>query len=284
MKTLIISVTGKGFRYANLIKNYIQQKNIRCYIVRATELQDFIQNRKLSSSDTIIYARAAGRILNRNYVNLEKHGYLIVNSARTLELTNNKLLSNQFAEKNNIPVAKTFRYDKTIDTPQKIDILLKKYKCLVLKPTRSQGQGIYCQKLIYGDNRDVSKIVKSIPGRIVQIQEYISYKKLIRLIVIDYKVVDGTATYDVPTKNWKCSVCLNPNIKKLPYLEPGLRKLAQLTAKTFGAQINFIDFFEDSSGRYILNEINTACSLIIHERVTGIEIHKHIADFIAGLF
>jgi glutathione synthase/RimK-type ligase-like ATP-grasp enzyme len=56
--------------------------------------------------------------------------------------------------------------------------------------------------------------------------------------------------------------------------------LAEITAKKFDCGISFIDFFEDKNGYFILNELNTACSLIIHEKVTGVKIHEHISDYL----
>ena len=44
--------------------------------------------------------------------------------------------------------------------------------------------------------------------------------------------------------------------------------------------IDDIDFFENKNGEFILNELNTACGLIIHEKVSGIKIHEHISDYL----
>jgi glutathione synthase/RimK-type ligase-like ATP-grasp enzyme len=49
-----------------------------------------------------------------------------------------------------------------------------------------------------------------------------------------------------------------------------------------GGEINFIDVFETADG-YVLSEINTACSLLIHERKAkeAGSTHWNIAGYIA---
>ncbi len=124
------------------------------------------------------------------------------------------------------------------------------------------------------------EILKTVPGKEIQIQEFIDYKMLIRVIVINYKVVDNAYVYDIPDQGWKCSVCLNPKIKKYESNSDELKNIAEKTAKVFKAKVNFIDFFQDKQGKFILNEINTACNLIRHEQVSGVAIHKLIGDFL----
>lgn len=125
------------------------------------------------------------------------------------------------------------------------------------------------------------------PGMFLQLQAFIPYRRLIRAIVIDFKALPEATVYDEPLPGeWKCSVCLNPRIKKLENPPVELMMLAEKTARAFDARINFIDFFETANGeaggpgRFILNEINTACNLIRHEMVTGVPIHEKIAEFL----
>ena len=124
-------------------------------------------------------------------------------------------------------------------------------------------------------------MISDIPGNDIIIQEKIEYLKLIRIIVIGFKVLDGASTYDAPvSNNWKASVCMNPNIKKYEIINDKLVALAEKVAKAFDCGISFIDFFENKNGDFILNELNTACSLIIHEKATGIKIHEYISDYL----
>lgn len=268
-----------GGKYAAKILRYLESKGVRCFVSVLDDVRAVLAQNSLTPSNTIIHSRTAGPVTNEKIAELEAAGFKVINSSKTLTLTSNKYLSQEHARAKGIPVADTYKVDKT-DVP-KVESLLKKYGLLVVKPIFSQGRGIYCQKVGKGVlKNDLRKILDSVPGEMIQVQQCINYKKLIRVIVIGYKALKEATVYDMPGSSWKCSVCLNPKIKKYKENRGDLFELAERTARAFGAQINFIDFFEDASGRFILNEINTACSLFIHERVTGCPIHRHIGDFL----
>ena len=276
---IILIHTKDGIKYAKIIQAYILAQGINCYLARRKSIEQIIKENKLEPKSTLIYSRIAGHYTNIKLAKIEALGFKIINSPQTLELTSNKYKANIHAAKKNIPVAKTFKVAKN-DLKQ-IQELLKKYKTLVFKPIHSQGQGVFCQKVGSGlTTKELRENINSVPGQEIQIQEFIDYKKLIRVIVVNYKVLDNAYTYDIPDQGWKCSVCLNPKIKKYIPDNDSLKKLAEKTARAFWAQINFIDFFEDKKGNFILNEINTACNLIRHEQVTGVAIHKYIGDFL----
>ena len=112
------------------------------------------------------------------------------------------------------------------------------------------------------------------------VQEHLKYDRLSRIIVVGFKALSDCIFYDEPKKgDWKCSVCLNPHIKhyKKPPFE--LLRLAEDIAVKFNSDICFIDIFSTKDGP-ILNEINTACSLIIHEKMSKINISKRIAKYL----
>jgi glutathione synthase/RimK-type ligase-like ATP-grasp enzyme len=275
---IIIVRTKKGIKYAQKIQNYILSQGIICYLAERSELEGMITKYNLKPGNTLIHARCAGTTTNKILAQFEKLGFRIINSSKTLELTSNKYLANLHAKKNKLPIAKTYKLLE--NDLLGLKKLLQKHKTIILKPIHSQGQGIFCQKIDsnYKD-AELKTILNSVPGQEIQVQEFIDYKKLIRVIVIDYKVLAKACTYDIPAMSWKCSVCLNPKIKKYNLVNTELKKLAEKTARVFEAQVNFIDFFEDQRGEFILNEINTACSLLIHEKITGVPIHRYIGDF-----
>ncbi|MFA5188134.1 MAG: hypothetical protein WC460_02095 [Patescibacteria group bacterium] len=276
---IIIVRTKRGFKYAFKIQEHIIRQGFNCYIARRGELKQVIKKYNLMPGNTLIHSRTAGRITNKKLAEIEAMGFKIINSVKTLELTSNKYKANAWAAKNNIPAARTRKVKR--EDLETIKKLLAKYKVLVLKPIHSQGQGVFCQKIDSNiTEKELLEKVNIVPGENIQVQEFIEYTKLIRVIVIDYKALDNAYTYDMPNQSWKCSVCLNPKIKKYIPESDKLKKLAEKTARAFKAQVNFIDFFEDKRGNFILNEINTACSLFIHERVTGVPIHKYIGNFL----
>jgi glutathione synthase/RimK-type ligase-like ATP-grasp enzyme len=276
---IIIVRTKKGLKYAQIIQNYILSQGIDCYLAERSELGEIIRKYNLKPENTLIHARCAGTTTNKILAQFAKQGFKIINSPKTLELTSNKYLANLHAQKNKLPIAKTYKLIK--NDLFGLKKLLNKHKVLILKPIHSRGQGIFCQKVDFNcKDEELKRILNSVPGQEIQVQEFIDCKKLIRVIVIGYKVLADAYTYDVPAMSWKCSVCLNPNIKKYDLQDMKLKKLAEKTARVFKAQVNFIDFFEDQKGQFILNEINTACSLLIHEKITGVPIHRYIGDFL----
>lgn len=279
-RSVLIIRTKMGLKYALKISQYLESKGVHCFISEINNVDAVLAENSLTPSNTIIHSRTAGRITNEKINKFEKAGFKVINSSKTLTLTSNKYLSQEHARTNRICVADTYKVDKK-DVDRFLS-LLEKYGSLVVKPIFSQGRGIYCQKINKGISKDdLCNILDSVPGKMIQAQQCINYKKLIRVIVIGYKALRDATVYDEPANDsWKCSVCLNPNIKKYTDNRNDLFELAELTARTFGAQINFIDYFEDADGRFVLNEINTACSLFIHERVTGCPIHQYIGDFL----
>lgn len=279
-KNILLVRTRKGLKYSQVIQDYLWSRGLRCFISEVDSISNVMEQNWLDPQNTLIHSRTAAPLVNKKIARFEKKGFKVINSSRTLNLTSNKYLSQKHAKESGIPVAETYKVSK--GNLNKIKALIKKHGEVVLKPIFSQGQGIYCNKVdIETPEKALKEVLASIPGKIIQVQQYINYRKLIRVIVIGYKALKEATVYDVPAQGWKCSVCLNPGIKKYTPKNDILFKLAEKTAKAFGAQINFIDFFEDVNGDYILNEINTACSLRIHESVSGCKIHEFIGDFLA---
>jgi glutathione synthase/RimK-type ligase-like ATP-grasp enzyme len=276
----ILLVRSKlGLPYATHIQDYIRSRDVKCEIADIESLDDVIGKNGFTPDNTLIHARAAGPNVNKKYVSLEKDGFTIVNSATALFLTSNKYKAQVHAGENKIPVAKTYKVKKT--DVKKVLELLTKHGRLILKPIYSQGQGIYCKKVTDGiGDGELAAILESIPGDEIQAQEFIDFEKLIRVIVIGFKAIKDATIYDNPDKDGKCSVCVNPVIKKYRGGDDDLFELAERTAKAFNARVNFIDFFQTGKGDFILNEINTACNLLFHEQVSGVKINEVIGNFL----
>lgn len=268
--------------YPQIFKEYLTSKGVNCYNSRGNkeEIKSLIVSKKLSPLNTLIYARTAGPHITQIYKELESKGYKIINKSTATELTSNKYESQIFAQKNGIPVAHTYKVSKK--EIQKIKELLNKYSSVIVKPILSQGQGLFCKKIDKDMTRgEIVSLIADIPGEDIIVQEKIEYKKLIRVIVIGFRVLKNASTYDAPVAgNWKASVCMNPNIKKYKITNYKLLSLAEKIAKIFDCGVSFIDFFEDKNGKFILNELNTACGLIVHEEITGVKIYKHISKYL----
>lgn len=283
MNILFITAAAKYHAYQKMYARYFRKKSVGYH--HATRIRSSIEatlaKRGLTSDNTLVYARAAGPKSSTSYRFLEQEGFSIINPRFATELTSDKYEAQAFAKRHGLPVADTFKCNKTaID---EIYGIVQKYEHgVVIKPIHSQGQGKYCHKL----NRQTTKptlrkLLEQVPGDEVVVQQRVRYRRLVRTIVVGGNMLVDATTYDFPRKGqWKASVCLNPKIKKYPSPNAKLIALAELVAHEFRCPISFIDFFEDHDGNFILNELNTACSLRIHERITGVKIHRHISDFL----
>ncbi|MBU1137204.1 hypothetical protein KKD72_02460 [Patescibacteria group bacterium] len=275
---VVIVRTKKGRKYAEFIAKEI---NLAGYYPETTtikDLKDYLEKNNCSPNKTIIHARTAhpGQIY-RILKNLENQGYRVINSAKTIKLTSDKFASCAYAKERKIPCAETIKINKENATEQ-IKEKIKRWKEVVVKPITSRGQGEFCFKFNKNNIAELSKI-NQIPAKELVIQKFINYQRLSRIIVIAFKSLKKAVFYDEPGNDWKCSVCLNPEIKRYKNPPEDLLRFAEDIAKKFNGEISFIDIFTTQEG-YILNEINTACSLAIHERISGYNISKEIADYL----
>jgi len=275
---VVIVRTIKGQKYADFIAKEINLAGYCCGITDIKNLKEYLNKNKCSPEKTIIHLRTA----HPNYTykilkNLEKQGYKIINSVEAIRLTSDKYNSCIHAIKKNISCAETIKIHKN-EAASFIEKKIKEWGKVIVKPITSQGQGEFCFK--FEDSNQIKEINK-IPAKELIIQNFIDYSRLNRIIVIGFKALEKAVFWDSSEQNWKCSVCLNPNIKCYKNPPKDLLKFAENVAKKFKAEISFIDIFSTKNG-YVLGEINTACSLIIHERISRYNISKKIADYLVS--
>ena len=290
MKNILILSVKEDKDYSRKIASYIKSKNIECNVlgwndltVGMDSLDETILKKlaklNISPDKTLVHIRSAGKRISTIFSKLENAGFTVCNSSLTSILTSNKYLAQVFAKEKRIPVTRTYIVDK--GDFKTLSLILDREEDVVVKPVYSLGQGAYCFLLKKSDSfAEIRKRVGFIVGDQYIAQRFVDYNKLIRMIYIGGRVVSDATTYDEPGSGWKCSVCENPNIKVLKNVSQQIIKLTQKIAREFRLQVGFIDIFQTKSGSYILNEINTACDLSIHEEKTGVAIHKMIGDYL----
>lgn len=236
----------------------------------------------LNPEETIIHARCANPRTEWTIKlrELEEMGYKVVNSVDTIELTSNKLACSLHLQgKVNHPKSWEYRKDMSFNEFKAmimdLNFSLNYPHYFIAKPLTSLEQGANVRKILQDDKtwEEIIKDVNQVPGNKIVIQEYIPYTALHRVIVIGGKALPYTFI-DKPewhTNDWKVSCCLNRTTMKLnENADPDLLELAERTQKEVGGVINFIDIFEVDTGEiiyYTNAEINTACSLNIHEKL-----------------
>jgi glutathione synthase/RimK-type ligase-like ATP-grasp enzyme len=297
----VIIRTDRGGRYARKILRSIKWLNENKYPQHEFNIENYTISEFLSygceeilvnfdARRTIIHARCANprtewTIRLRE---LEEKGYKVVNSVDCIELTSNKLACSLHLQgKVNHP--KSMEWNKN-GTDFYKEILVNEIldsfqgdEFFIAKPITSLEQGANVKKIrldhIGGDGwtyDEITEKIEEVPGSKIVVQEYVPYTALHRVIVIGGKALPYTFI-DRPewhTNDWKVSCCLNRTTMKLYQPEylgqradwAKLISLAEQTQKEVGGIINFIDIFETPDG-FTNAEINTACSLNIHERL-----------------
>lgn len=276
---VVIIKTPKGQKYANFIAKEINLKGYRCGITDIENIKNYLKKWRCLPNTTIIHSRTA----NPNYVykilkQIKNRGYTVINSAEAVKLTSDKYNSCIFAKNRNILCAETIKVAKE-KAVAFVNKKIKDWGDIVVKPVTSRGQGEFCFKF---NERNIGQIEKinNIPTKELVIQRFLDYQRLNRVIVIGGIALKKAVFWDKPLKeNWKCSVCLNPEIKVYKNPPKELLRFAEKIARSFKTEISFIDIFTTKNG-YFLSEINTACSLVIQERVSKYNISKEIANYL----
>jgi glutathione synthase/RimK-type ligase-like ATP-grasp enzyme len=296
----VIIRTERGRKYARKILNSIQWLNEHKYPqhdfhrINIT-INDFLHNlndieRNYLPENTIIHARCANPRTDWTIKlrELEEKRYKVVNSVDTIELTSNKLACSLKLQ-DKVAHPKSWEYkniNNLVDFEnwyrENIEVAFDYVpEYLIAKPLTSLEQGANVRKVKINGNQyeDIRKEFNSVSGNKIVIQEFIPYTALHRVIVIGGKALPYTFIDRVEWHNngdWKVSCCLNRTTMKLnENAHPELLDLAEKTQKEVGGVINFIDIFEypelvihgDLQVKYTNAEINTACSLNIHERL-----------------
>jgi glutathione synthase/RimK-type ligase-like ATP-grasp enzyme len=212
----------------------------------------------------------------------ERRGFKVLNDSCYNALSGNKLVQNQVARANGIAVPElSVEVDKA--HPEIVRDYLRRYGTLVAKPIHSRDMGRFVFRLREENAQDDLRLVDQVPGERVLVQSEVKFVRLVRTIVLGRRMLVEATTYDTQhPPEWKATVCMNPNAKHYREVPARLVELAQRTIVVFGGEVAYIDFFELASGEFVLSEINQACALQHHERITAVPIHRHIARYVAN--
>ncbi len=304
MKNFIILRTDKGGRYARKIRRSIEWINNNSTRFSGGEefdtsdmtISEFMQISYVQSGggailtgflprDTVVHARCANPRTDWTIRlrKMEERGYTVVNSVDALELTSNKLAC-ALRLQSVVQHPQTWEFNRNWDTSHKerfVDAIWNwadtDHHYIIAKPLTSLSQGAHVQKVSLDTSREnVLNAIQQAPGDKIVVQEFFPYTAMHRVIVIGghalpYTFVDKVEWHP---QNWKVSCCLNRTTMRIE-TEPDIRllEIAERTQRAVNGEINFIDIFENddwrplSQERFSISEINTACSLNIHEQL-----------------
>ncbi len=288
MKKIAILCNSKLYsNYSNKIKSALEAKNVQVEIFYSDSLD--INNEKFFEFD-LIYSRLSGlkwtyEIMSQIGIN----GLDLIPNLEYYRISQNKYISTVITQKFGIKTPKTHLIStnpKFLD--ENFEIAKKIGFPVVIKPLYSSLGGKLCFKIedkndlrsglvsLFKCYQEGSDLIGTYDYGIIQ--KFINYDKLVRSVVIDGNTV--VCGYDTPKNNWKCSVCLNPNIQKCETeMISELKQFNKAIFNAFKGEIMIVDVFETVKG-FIFNESNTACGLFNLEQVSGVNCAEIIAKFL----
>jgi glutathione synthase/RimK-type ligase-like ATP-grasp enzyme len=310
MKNFIILRTDKGGRYARKIMRSIRWINEQQYprerfVAEDMTISEFMDTSNFPNpAETLIHPRCANPRTSwtERLRTLEEDGFTVVNSVDAIELTSNKLACALHLQ-NIVPHPRSWEFLKSWSNEEAANFVRNIWNWagvghhyIIAKPLTSLSQGAHVQKIRL-DTVDVSIIrqLRSVPGDKIVVQEFFPYTAMHRVIVIGSRALPYTFVDRVSwhPENWKVSCCLNRTTMRIEQNpDPRVLEIAETTQRAVNGEINFIDIFEGTEVSpggvfyrpgFAISEINTACSLNIHERLaqeagrTDWNIHYRIA-------
>ena len=292
-KTFLILRTQKGGMYARKILRSIQwinenRKPHYSFITEDLTISEFMEYplSEFSAENTVIHPRCAHP--DADWIEqlelAEEMGYKVVNSTETIRLTSDKLEC-ALRLQDIVPHPKTWEFSKNWSDDVSLDFVNEIWKWaeqnhhyIIAKPLTSLSQGAHVRKISLDTSgmRIVDQL-RRVPGTRIVVQEFFPYTMMHRVIVIDGRALPYTFVDKVEWHqpgDWKVSCCLNTTTMKINE-NPDSRvlRIAERTQSAVNGVINFIDIFECddyrplTTERFSISEINTACSLRIHERL-----------------
>lgn len=282
MTTCILIHTTGGKVYARKIGKSLNKLGIK-YLL--SSVQDYpnvhVRHPELNPNNCFIHSRAAhpyitGAFWLRSLAHTQAMNYQVINDVETLQLTSNKLKCSLLFNQINLPHPMTYQFPQYEYYKQWEKLPAGNY---VVKPLTSTGQGKFVQQYSKGNNATVEKFDKvmiKVPGKNRVVQEFVDAIALHRVIVLNGKAL-AFSFVDKLKDDWKLSVCLNKvSMEYSANPDNELLKLAEKAQNAVNGKVNFIDVFETKVG-YKVSEINTACNLSIHEKLSGVDISEQIA-------
>jgi glutathione synthase/RimK-type ligase-like ATP-grasp enzyme len=223
-----------------------------------------------------------------NAEKLQTFGVQVINSPATVRLTSDKMRCSDVLIRAGVSHPDSISYTKGDVASFESVLELLRGGLAIAKPTTSLSQGQHVTKFDLPNSFDeFERLVNGVPGKQIVVQRFVQYTGIHRVIVIggvpkNFTFVDRVSFHP---EQWKVSVCLSKTKRLVTNPPKDLLDVAVKAQMAVGGDINFIDVFETPDG-YTMSEINTACSLIKHEKmareagVRGWNIHASIAKLL----
>ncbi len=206
---------------------------------------------------------------------LEKHGTLLVNKFKGVNIARDKYLTFKFAKENNIKHPDTLSLDNQNFTEIKKILGIP----FVLKD-RNGSRGEKC--FLISNNMDFLNIIEKYKDTSFILQKYIegSKGKDARIYIVGEKIVDCILR-ESDNSDFRSNLNLGGNARKYAIPEE-IKNQAIAIAKKLDLSIVSVDYLIDK-GKYILCEINTNAGFIAFKKL-GYNMQDIIMNFIKNKY
>ncbi len=210
---------------------------------------------------------------------LENMGVYVVNSAKSIDESKDKLKTIQILATNNIPIPKTMFAKLPLD----ISFIKKEFSFpLIMKTTiGSQGKGVVlCEK-----SSQLEDIIDFTTGSSAEqelnviFQEFISSSKGrdIRVFLVGGRPI-GAMLRTAVADGFKANYSIGGSVENFP-LNPELEWLAVESTRLLGLEIAGVDILFDKKG-YRICEVNSSPGFKGFEEATGINVPQEIFRYL----
>jgi RimK family alpha-L-glutamate ligase len=204
---------------------------------------------------------------------LEKLGVLVLNPNTALEISKDKLYTLQTLAAHNMPIPKTMIAKFPVD----MNSITREFSfpLILKKSSGSQGKGV----MLIQNQDQLNDVVDMIDvTKPLIFQQYISKSsgRDIRVVVVGGKAIGGMMR--VAKKGFKSNFHQGGYVKPVQ-LTPAIEWLAIESVKQLGLDVAGVDILIDEK-TYRICEINASPGFQGFELATGINVPKHILDFV----
>lgn len=207
----------------------------------------------------------------------EEAGVTCINSSESIEISKDKLYTNQLLSKKNVSIPNTM----LVRFPVDISIVDSNigWPCVVKVLTGSYGEGVYlCERK--KDFRKLMEFINSLGSKKTLIlQEYIDAKpgEDLRVLVVGGKVI-GAMKRTAPEGDFRANIT-NGGTGQSFEITPEIDFIARETAQVCGLSIAGIDLLFDTDG-FKVCEANSAPGFSGFEHYCGIDVAEEIVKYV----
>lgn len=277
-RKIVIVRTAKGDLYGNFLRKELNLRGLETHQVPGRRLEPLLRSGPVDPETTVVHFRTQERSAPELAGVAEGLGFRCVNRSEVLALLIDPARLVRMLSEIGFELPTT----EIVARSDAAEAVRGRVRDVVVKPPSGRDQGAYCFRTGPDDPRLQSKI-DSVPGERIQVQDLVQVVRIYRVVVLGDRALEEAVFVDEPTaERWKASVSLNPEMRHETDPPAGLLEYAIRVGRAAGVDLGFVDVWETPEG-YVLGALDSACSLVLHERLSGVDIASAIASHLASI-